>query len=133
MQLATCSPYKEKRAVRNKLQIVGKSDTSSLETKTRLLCIYSQCSHLNLFDNFTPDWCTLLRLIISSLRLRRIDIIVCKKNLNTAKPPEQSKCLAGNIGCKDSGFRPNRSTTDMIFVIRRLQDLARKKRIPLCV
>ena len=32
-----------------------------------------------------------------------------------------------------SGFRPNRSTTDMMFVIRRLQELARKKRIPLYV
>ena len=31
------------------------------------------------------------------------------------------------------GFRPNRSTTDMMFVIRRLQELARKKRIPLDV
>ena len=31
------------------------------------------------------------------------------------------------------GFRPNRSTTDMMFVIRRLQELARKKRIPLYV
>ena len=34
---------------------------------------------------------------------------------------------------KQSGFRPNRSTTDMMFVIRRLQELARKKRIPLYV
>ena len=34
---------------------------------------------------------------------------------------------------EQSGFRPNRSTTDMMFVIRRLQDLARKKRIPLYV
>ena len=32
-----------------------------------------------------------------------------------------------------SGFRPNRSTTDKVFVIRRLQELARKKRIPLYV
>ena len=31
------------------------------------------------------------------------------------------------------GFRPNRSITDMMFVIRRLQELARKKRIPLDV
>ena len=29
------------------------------------------------------------------------------------------------------GFRPNRFTIDMMFVIRRLQGLARKKRIPL--
>ena len=34
---------------------------------------------------------------------------------------------------KESGFRPNRSTTDMMFMIRRLQELARKKRIPLYV
>ena len=32
-----------------------------------------------------------------------------------------------------SGFRPNRSTTDMMFAIRRLQELALKKRIPLYV
>ena len=33
---------------------------------------------------------------------------------------------------EQSGFRPNRSTTDMMFVIRRLQEeLARKKWIPL--
>ena len=31
---------------------------------------------------------------------------------------------------EQSGFRPNRSTTDMMFVIRRLYELARKKRIP---
>ena len=31
------------------------------------------------------------------------------------------------------GFRPNRSTIDIMFVIRRLQELARKKRIPLYV
>ena len=35
---------------------------------------------------------------------------------------------------EQSGFRPNSSTTDMmLFVIRRLQELARKKRIPLYV
>ena len=34
---------------------------------------------------------------------------------------------------EQSGFRPNRSTTDMMFVIRRLQELARKKQIPLYV
>ena len=33
---------------------------------------------------------------------------------------------------EQSGSRPNRSTTtDMVFVVRRLQGLARKKRIPL--
>ena len=34
---------------------------------------------------------------------------------------------------EQSGFRPNRCTIDMMFVIRRLQELARKKRIPLYV
>ena len=34
---------------------------------------------------------------------------------------------------EQSGFRPNHSTTDMIFVIRRLQELARKKQILLYV
>ena len=34
---------------------------------------------------------------------------------------------------EQSGFRPNCSTTDVMFVIRRLQELARKKRIPLYV
>ena len=34
---------------------------------------------------------------------------------------------------EQSGFRPNRSTTDMMSVIRRLQELARKKQIPLHV
>ena len=34
---------------------------------------------------------------------------------------------------EQSGFRPNRSTTDMMFVIRRLQVLVRKKRVPLYV
>ena len=34
---------------------------------------------------------------------------------------------------EQSGFRPNRSTTDIMFVIRRLQELGRKKLIPLYV
>ena len=34
---------------------------------------------------------------------------------------------------EQSGFRPNRSTTDMMFAIRRLQELVRKKEIPLYV
>ena len=34
---------------------------------------------------------------------------------------------------EQSAFRLNRSTTDIMFVIRRLQELARKKRIPLYV
>ena len=32
---------------------------------------------------------------------------------------------------EQSGFRPNRSTTDIMFAIRRLQELARKKLISL--
>ena len=32
---------------------------------------------------------------------------------------------------RQSGFRPNRSTTDMMFLVRRLQEVARKKQIPL--
>ena len=39
----------------------------------------------------------------------------------------------GIVPEEQSGFRPNRSTTDMIFVIHRLQELARKKQIPLYV
>ena len=34
---------------------------------------------------------------------------------------------------EQSGFRPNRSAIDVMFVIRRLQELAQKKRIPLYV
>ena len=34
---------------------------------------------------------------------------------------------------EQSGFRPNRSTTDMMFAIRRLHELARKKLISLCI
>ena len=42
-------------------------------------------------------------------------------------------CECLGILQEQSGFRPNRATADMIFVIRRLQQLARKKRIPLYV
>ena len=42
-------------------------------------------------------------------------------------------CERVGILPEQSGFRPNRSTTDMMFVIRRLQELTRKKRIPLYV
>ena len=34
---------------------------------------------------------------------------------------------------EQSSFRPNRSTTEMMFVVRRLQELAQKKRTPLYV
>ena len=36
----------------------------------------------------------------------------------------------GILPKEQSGFRPNRSTPEMMFVIRRLQELARKKQIP---
>ena len=39
----------------------------------------------------------------------------------------------GILSEEHSGFRPNRSTTDIMFVIRRLQELVRNKRIPLYV
>ena len=42
----------------------------------------------------------------------------------------------GRVGIlpeEQSGFRPDRCTIDMMYVIRRLQELARKKRIPLYV
>ena len=32
---------------------------------------------------------------------------------------------------EQSGFRPNRSTADMMFVVRRLQEMGREGRIPL--
>ena len=34
---------------------------------------------------------------------------------------------------EQNGFRPNPSTTDLMFVIRRLQELARNKRVPLYI
>ena len=37
----------------------------------------------------------------------------------------------GILAEEQSGFRPNRSTTETMFVIRRLQELALKKRVPL--
>ena len=45
---------------------------------------------------------------------------------------EYCECV-GILPEEHNCFRPNRSTTDMMFVIRRLQELARKKRIPLYV
>ena len=45
---------------------------------------------------------------------------------------EYCECV-GILPEEQSGFRPNRSNTDMMFVIRRLQELARKKQIPLYV
>ena len=46
-----------------------------------------------------------------------------------------SECCerVGILQEEQSAFRPNHSTTDMMFAIRRLQELARKKRIPLYV
>ena len=45
---------------------------------------------------------------------------------------EYCECV-GILPEEQSGFRPNRSTIDMMFVIRRLQELAQKKRITLYV
>ena len=45
---------------------------------------------------------------------------------------EYCKCV-GILPEEHGGLQPNRSTTDVIFVIRRLQELALKKRIPLYV
>ena len=50
-----------------------------------------------------------------------------------ARRPSEYCERVGILPEGQSGFRPNRSTTDMMFVIRRLQELARKKRIPLYV
>ena len=50
-----------------------------------------------------------------------------------------ARCLSeycervGILPEEQSGFRPNRSTTDMMFVVRRLQELTRKKRTLLYV
>ena len=40
---------------------------------------------------------------------------------------------SGVLPEEQSGFRPNRSTADIMFVIRRLHEQARKKQIPLYV
>ena len=46
-----------------------------------------------------------------------------------------SECCerVGILPEEQSGFRPNRSTADVMFVIRRFQKLTRKKRVPLYV
>ena len=49
-------------------------------------------------------------------------------------PPLNEYCeRVGILPEEQNGFRPNRSTTDMMFVIRRLQELAWKQRSPLYV
>ena len=50
-----------------------------------------------------------------------------------ARHLSQYRECVGILPEKQRGFRPKRSTTDMMFVIRRLQELARKKQIPLYV
>ena len=50
-----------------------------------------------------------------------------------ARPLSEYCERVGILPEQQSGFRPNRSTTDMMFVIHRLQELARKNRIPLYV
>ena len=57
-----------------------------------------------------------------------------KKLLNIIARRLSEYCeRVGILPEEQSGFRPYRSTTDMMFVIRRLQGLARKKRTPLYV
>ena len=50
-----------------------------------------------------------------------------------ARPLSEYCERVGILPQEHSGFRLNRSITDMMFVIRRLQELERKKRIPLYV
>ena len=52
--------------------------------------------------------------------------------ITTRRLSEYFECMRV-LRLKQRGFRPNRSITDMMFVIRRLQELARKKQIPLYV
>ena len=52
--------------------------------------------------------------------------------INALRPSEYCERV-GILPEEQSGFRPNRPTTDMMIVIRRLQELARKKRILLYV
>ena len=55
-------------------------------------------------------------------------------NTEDQRSPLSEYCeRVGILPEEQSGFRPNRSTTGMMFVIRRLQELARKKRIPLYI
>ena len=45
-----------------------------------------------------------------------------------------SHCEVGGILPEEQcGFRPARSTVDMLFVVRRLQELGRERKIPLCM
>ena len=50
-----------------------------------------------------------------------------------ARRPSEYCKRVGILPGEQGGFRPNRFTTDRMFVIRRLHELARKKRIPLYV
>ena len=50
-----------------------------------------------------------------------------------ARHPSDYCERVGILPEEQSGFRPNHFTTDMMFVIRRLQELARKKQISLYV
>ena len=69
------------------------------------------------------------------------DRIECGNYRSISLVAHAGKILLKSIACRlseycervsilpeaQSGFRPNRSTIDMMFVIRRLQELARKK------
>ena len=50
-----------------------------------------------------------------------------------ARHPSQHCERMGALPEEQSVSRPNRSITDIMFVIRRLQELARKKQIPLYI
>ena len=50
-----------------------------------------------------------------------------------ARRPSENCERVGILPEEQSDFRPNRYTTDMMFVVRRLQELVRKNRIPLYV
>ena len=56
-----------------------------------------------------------------------------KDSAEDHRSPPQYCERVGILPEEQRGFRPNSSTTDMMFVIRRLQELERKKQIPLYV
>ena len=66
---------------------------------------------------------------------KKKDRTECGNYMGTSMAANAGECCEG-VGIlpeEQSGFRPNHSAIAMMFVIRRLQELARKKRIPLYV
>ena len=57
--------------------------------------------------------------LLAQARDIRLKIITCRLSEYCER--------VGILPEEQGGFRPNRSTTDMMFVVRRLQELARKK------